>query len=87
MFSLRSCLLLVALATVVPLVGPRLSGASASEARYVVRPGDTLWRLASERYAGDPRAGVWRISKRNGLSASALRPGMILYLPARGGDA
>ena len=87
MFVFRPCLLLVALAALVALVGPHLSGASPRGARYVVRPGDTLWRLAAERYGGDPREGVWRISERNGLAASSLRPGMVLYLPARGGDA
>jgi hypothetical protein len=66
---------------------PRPSSGAGSEERYVVRAGDTLWGLASARYGGDPREGVWKIRDRNGLGGSALRPGMILYLPARAGGA
>jgi nucleoid-associated protein YgaU len=88
MFALpRWSLLVLALAGVVALLVPRPSSGATDEARYVVRPGDTLWRLASDRYGGDPRGGVWRISVRNGLDTAALRPGMVLYLPARGRDA
>jgi hypothetical protein len=46
-----------------------------------VRPGETLWGIAAERYAGDPRAAVWRIEQRNGLAHGPLEPGTILYLP------
>ena len=28
---------------------------------YVVQPGDTLWSIASARYAGDPREGIWKL--------------------------
>jgi nucleoid-associated protein YgaU len=88
MFALvRWPLLVLAVAGILALLVPRPSSGATNEARYVVRPGDTLWRLASERYDGDPRRGVWRISERNGLDTAALRPGMVLYLPARGGDA
>ena len=54
---------------------------------YVVGAGDTLWQLAAERFAGDPREGVWRIRERNDLGAGPLRPGTVLYLPARAGGA
>jgi hypothetical protein len=87
MFALRPILLLAVLVAALTLVLPRPSSGAGPEERYVVRTGDTLWSLAAERYDGDPRAGVWEIRERNGLVASSLRPGMILYLPARAGGA
>jgi LysM repeat protein len=48
---------------------------------YVVRPGDTLWSIAAARYGGDPRSGVWRIQKRNGLENSVIGRGQRLVLP------
>ena len=56
-------------------------GSSEAGERYVVKPGDTLWELASDRYDGDPRSAVWRIQERNSLTSGALIPGMTLYLP------
>jgi nucleoid-associated protein YgaU len=56
-------------------------GSSGAGARHVVKPGDTLWEIASHHYDGDPRGAVWRIQERNGLRGSALVPGMTLYLP------
>jgi nucleoid-associated protein YgaU len=47
-----------------------------------VRPGDTLWAIAAERYGGDLRRAVWRIEERNGLAGGVgLQPGMVLVLP------
>jgi nucleoid-associated protein YgaU len=65
----------------VPLGVARPPGGAAPEASYIVRPGDTLWEIAAERYGGDPREGVWRIRDRNGLDAGALVPGQVLALP------
>jgi nucleoid-associated protein YgaU len=56
-------------------------GSSHAGARHVVKPGDTLWEIASDHYDGDPRGAVWRIQERNGLTSPALVPGMTLYLP------
>ncbi len=56
------------------------SGAGAPE-RHVVRPGDTLWAIATERYEGDPREVVWRIRERNGLESALLQPGQVLDMP------
>jgi nucleoid-associated protein YgaU len=63
------------------LATARPSQGASGEVRHVVRPGETLWALAVENYAGDPRAGVWRIEQRNGLAGEAIRPGTVLYLP------
>ena len=47
----------------------------------VVQPGDTLWAIASSRYAGDPREAIWRIKDVNELESSSLSPGTVLRLP------
>lgn len=48
---------------------------------YVVQPGDTLWSIASTRYAGDPREGVWKLQRRNHLVGTTIAPGQRLTLP------
>ena len=48
---------------------------------YVVQPGDSLWSIAAEQYAGDPREGVWKLQKQNGLAGATIRPGQRLFLP------
>jgi LysM repeat protein len=75
--ALVLALALVALA----LSTARPSRGASSEPQHVVRPGETLWTIAVERYGGDPRAAVWRIQQRNGLAGGALQPGTVLYLP------
>ena len=47
----------------------------------MVKPGDTLWSISAARYGGDPRGGVWKIQKRNGLRNGAIRSGQLLVLP------
>ena len=79
----RSVLVLLVLVGVLALAAPRPSSGARAEERYVVRPGDTLWVLAVERFGGDPREGVWEIRQRNGLSGSVLEPGTVLHLPVR----
>ena len=66
---------------VVALGAARPSSGAAPETRYVVQPGDTLWEIAAEHYAGDVTEGVWRIEKRNRVSAGGLQPGISLALP------
>jgi LysM repeat protein len=48
---------------------------------YVVKPGDTLWTIATARYAGDPREGVWKLQHRNHLAGTTLTPGQRLTVP------
>jgi LysM repeat protein len=48
---------------------------------YVVEPGDTLWSIATSRYAGDPREGVWKLQRRNHLLGTTITPGQKLVLP------
>jgi LysM repeat protein len=59
----------------------RAGSAAEPEQAYVVKRGDTLWSIAAARYGGDPRGGVWRIQKRNGLEDGAIRSGQRLVLP------
>ena len=39
------------------------------------------WSIAAEQYAGDPREGVWKLQKQNGLAGVTIRPGQRLLLP------
>ena len=49
---------------------------------YVVRSGDTLWSIAVEHVAGDPRAAVAAIRRANGLADSTVRVGQRLLVPS-----
>ena len=59
----------------------RDTGASGPSERYRVRAGDTLWAIALEHCAGDPREGVWRLEQANELRGSTILPGQVLVLP------
>jgi LysM repeat protein len=50
--------------------------------RYTVKPGDTLWSIASTHYAGDPRDAIYRIAKRNDVANGVIVPGERLVLPS-----
>jgi LysM repeat protein len=65
----------------VALGAARPSSGASPGGRYVVRSGDTLWRIASEHYGGDVRDAVWRIRDRNALADPGLLPGEALVLP------
>ena len=75
--------LLILLLAVSLLVGTlaRPSGGAGKPVRYVVRPTDTLWSIATRYYAGDPREGIWKLQQRNGLEGTTLVPGQRLVLP------
>lgn len=51
----------------------------------VVKPGDTLWKLATTHYPGkDPREVVYIIREANGgLDPGALRPGDVVLVPKK----
>jgi nucleoid-associated protein YgaU len=73
---------LVLLALVAAALGAaRPSSGAGPEARRVVRSGDTLWSIAAATYGGDPREGIWRIQRRNGLDGAIVRPGQVLVIP------
>lgn len=51
--------------------------AAAAAARYIVRRGDNLWRIAS-RYG----TSVERLKATNGIRSSRIQPGQVLEIPA-----
>lgn len=59
----------------------RDTGAGSNPRHHTVQPGETLWSIASQRYGGDPRKGVWVLQERNGLSGTTIVPGQRLVLP------
>ena len=69
--------ILVLLGVFLWAVFARSSGASGPAQHYTVRGGDTLWSIATASYAGDPRAGVWKIEQRNHLRGAAISPGQV----------
>jgi nucleoid-associated protein YgaU len=74
--------LILALLLALALTLARPSQGAGPETRYVVRAGDTLWAIATDRYAVDPRKAVRRIEQRNGLTGRPLEAGMVIYLPS-----
>ena len=74
-------LIMMALVAVVAFSVVRSSHGAGREQRYVVKPTDTLWSIASSHYAGDPREGVWKLRQRNHLAGTTLRLGQTPVLP------
>jgi LysM repeat protein len=74
-------LVLVLVVAVAWAVVARASTAAGPDRVYTVKPGDTLWSIATSRYGGDPRSGVWKIEQRNGLSGRQLVAGTRIVLP------
>jgi LysM repeat protein len=75
-------LLVVTVVAVVVWAGvARPSESAGPEQAYVVQPTDTLWSIATEHYAGDPREAIWELQQRNGLAGTTIRPGQRLVLP------
>ena len=79
MFARLTFVLLIA-ALAVGLAA-RPSGSARKPVRYVVQPADTLWSIAAQHYAGDPRQGIWELQQRNHLQGTTLVPGQRLLLP------
>ena len=57
-------------------------GAGGPERHYRVKAGDTLWSIAERTYPGDPREGVWELSRRNELTSATIVPGQMLVVPS-----
>jgi len=76
----RLLILLLAISLLVGIVA-RPSGGAGKPVRYVVKPTDTLWSIATRHYAGDPREGIWKLQQRNRLEGTTLVPGQRLVLP------
>ena len=74
-------LMLAALVLIAWAFLARASQGAGPTIRYTVKPGDTLWSIATSRYAGDPRDAIYRIDKRNHLRGSVIVPGQTLVLP------
>ena len=72
---------MVIVAAVLWAVFARDTGASGPERYHVVRAGETMWSIAETTYAGDPREGVWRLQRRNGIDGTTIVPGQRLVLP------
>jgi polar amino acid transport system substrate-binding protein len=75
-------LIVAALALIAWAVVARASHGAGPEARYTVKPGDTLWAIAVTHYGGDPRDAIYRLAKRNHLDGSTIVPGQRLLLPS-----
>ncbi|HEU0337254.1 MAG TPA: LysM peptidoglycan-binding domain-containing protein [Gaiellaceae bacterium] len=74
-------LILAAVVLVAWAVVARDSGAGGPERTVTVRAGDTLWSIAEQYFAGDPREGVWLLEERNDLPGAVIVPGQRLVLP------
>jgi LysM repeat protein len=59
----------------------RDSGAGQKPGHHTVTAGETLWSIAAARYGGDPREGVWKLQRANGLADPTIVPGERLLLP------
>ena len=73
--------ILVGLAVLVWSATARSSQAHGAKQVITVKPYETLWSIAQRRYAGDPRAAVWRIEQANHLHGADVSVGQRLVLP------
>jgi LysM repeat protein len=73
--------IVVLVAVLVWAVLARDTGAGPTLRKHTVQSGETLWSIASARYGGDPRAGVWKLQQANRLEDSTIVPGQHLVVP------
>ncbi len=57
------------------------TGATSPKRYHVVQAGETMWSIVEGTYAGDPREGVWKLQRQNGLDGTTIVPGQRLVLP------
>ena len=81
--------LLIVLAFVGLVLVPGAHAVSARQAhaaptiRYVVQPGDNLWKIAGAQHlVGDRREAVYRVMQLNHLNSAIVIPGQTLRIPA-----
>ena len=73
--------ILVAVAVLVWSATAHSSQAHGRKQVVTVKPYDTLWSIAQQHYAGDPRAAIWRIEQANHLPGADVTVGQQLVLP------
>jgi hypothetical protein len=73
--------IVLVVAAVVWAVLARDTGAGPHRRYHTVVAGETLWSVAVASYAGDPREGVWKLQRKNGLDGTTITPGQRLVLP------
>lgn len=74
-------LVVIVMALGAPAAAHAFGGAdpSASERRYVVQPGDTLWQVATQLAPQeDPREVLAHLIEVNGLEGATIVPGQVL---------
>jgi LysM repeat protein len=77
-----AAVMLLALSVSLGLAVVAHGGTAAQDATVVVRPGDSLWSIAAQRYPSDDvRARVDDIERANGLMSPVIEAGEILKLP------
>jgi LysM repeat protein len=73
--------IVVLVAVLIWAVLARDTGAGPTPRMHRVQAGETLWSIASARYGGDPRAGVWKLQQANRLEGATIVPGQRLKVP------
>jgi LysM repeat protein len=73
--------IIVVVAVFLWAVFARESDAGGPQRYHVVQSGETMWSIVESSYAGDPREGVWKLQRRNGLDGTMIVPGQRLVLP------
>jgi LysM repeat protein len=63
------------------LVLPGSSSATHPAREHTVRPGETLWAIASAEYGGDAQSHVEAIAAASHLDSALIVPGQRLVLP------
>ncbi len=73
--------LLAIVAVLMLTMAPTSSGAG-RPTHHVVKPGETLWSIASTHYkTSDPRQDVYQIIQANSLNGASIVPGEVIVLP------